>query len=299
MNETLERLSILIILLTLPAASAQEILRYEIDVELSEDSAKEEISVLIFNQNYYPLNTFSYSLRADASDIRVFDEAGALSFNITRDNRIIINSAFREPLQPNASSEVMISFKISGATAKVDSGYIFSPVFSLPEATDEFRLRIRLPEGMGLTKPVQGGMGFTDVAPIPDKVYSDGKTIILEWTRFNVGGDFGLYVRYARPSERRDIVYIAALVSAVVLIAFYLRLHSRKKTTDLSEDEARVFDLVKSREGISQKEIVDITGFSKAKVSSIVSRLEDRKLIRKERKGLINKLYPINIRQRF
>ncbi|ACV23871.1 helix-turn-helix transcriptional regulator [Methanocaldococcus fervens] len=58
----------------------------------------------------------------------------------------------------------------------------------------------------------------------------------------------------------------------------------------LTEDEKTIIDLIKKHGHITQKEIVEITGMSKPKVSRIISELEDRKIIRKEKIGRINKL---------
>ncbi len=58
----------------------------------------------------------------------------------------------------------------------------------------------------------------------------------------------------------------------------------------LTEDEKIIIDLIKKHGHITQKEIVEITGMSKPKVSRIISELEDRKIIVKEKIGRINKL---------
>ncbi len=58
----------------------------------------------------------------------------------------------------------------------------------------------------------------------------------------------------------------------------------------LTDEEKIVIDLIKKYGNITQKELVEITGMSKPKVSRIVSELEDRKIIKKEKIGRINKL---------
>lgn len=281
-----------VFLLAMPISLAQEIISYNISVKLEENSAREEISVLLLNQHYYPLKTFSYSLRADAVDVEVLDDKGSLVFNVSGDRGSTILSKFRVPLQPNASTTVTIKFKVPKAVSKAGSEYIFSPVFSLPAGTEEFRLRIRLPEGMGLPRPIQSGYGYTDVVPLPDRVHSDGKAIILEWTRFNEGGDFAVYIRYARPPGQNKNLYIATFFAVLILMAVYLRRSRQRAIAEqLGRDEIRVLDLIKEKQGIAQRDIVENTGFSKAKVSSIISDLEDKGIIRKKKSGLINRLF--------
>lgn len=58
----------------------------------------------------------------------------------------------------------------------------------------------------------------------------------------------------------------------------------------LTEDEKRIVNLIKEYGEITQKEIVEITGMSKPKVSRIVADLENRGIIKKVKIGRINKL---------
>ncbi len=58
----------------------------------------------------------------------------------------------------------------------------------------------------------------------------------------------------------------------------------------LTDDEKRIIELIKEHGSITQKEICEITNMSKPKVSRIVTELEDRKIIKKEKIGRINKL---------
>lgn len=281
-----------LLLLPLPLASAQEIVSYNVSVWLGRDSAQEEIWVEIYNQNYFPLKTFSYVLRGDVRDIEVYDSLGSLGVNISRGEETVIQSSFREPLQPNASTGVGIRFNVANAVRRVEEGYVFSPVFSLPPGTGEFRLRVRLPEGMGLQRPVSGASGFTDVAPLPDRVFSDGRAIIFEWRRLSGEGDFAVYIRFAEPYPGGWGLYVAGFLLVLLALGYYF-FRRRGKPEEIEDDKKKVLDLIRKKEGIIQKEIVDITGFSKAKVSMIISSLEKDGLIRKERLGLKNRLYPV------
>jgi uncharacterized membrane protein len=290
----------LVVLLSMPLVSAQEIISYNISVELGKDSAQENISVLIFNQLYYPLNTFSYTLRGDARNVEVYDREGRLNVNATKEGGTIIQSEFREPLQPNASTLIIIKFNMASAVSKVGEGYVFSPVFSLPEGTDEFRLKVRLPEGMGLPRPVTAGSSYTDVAPLPDGVYSDGRAIILAWRRYDVSGDFAVYIRYAEPGSKSKNYYLLGFFLILALAIFYLsRSKRRTKERGLDRDEMTVLELIKANNGVAQRDVVNITGFSKAKVSAVVSSLEKKGLIRKEKAGLINRLYLMHKYKKF
>ncbi|WP_157198823.1 helix-turn-helix transcriptional regulator [Methanocaldococcus infernus] len=58
----------------------------------------------------------------------------------------------------------------------------------------------------------------------------------------------------------------------------------------LTEDERKIVEIIKEHGHITQKELIEITGMSKPKVSRIVSELQDRGIIIKEKIGRINKL---------
>ncbi len=59
----------------------------------------------------------------------------------------------------------------------------------------------------------------------------------------------------------------------------------------MKDDERIIIDLVQENDGIVQMRLCDHTGFSKAKVSKIVSEMEKRKIVRVERVGRRNKLF--------
>ncbi|WP_457612124.1 DUF7343 domain-containing protein [Methanocaldococcus sp.] len=58
----------------------------------------------------------------------------------------------------------------------------------------------------------------------------------------------------------------------------------------LTDEEKKIIELIREYGSITQKELVELTGMSKPKVSRIVSELEDRGIIKKEKIGRINKL---------
>ncbi|MBA2862264.1 winged helix-turn-helix transcriptional regulator [Methanococcus maripaludis] len=58
----------------------------------------------------------------------------------------------------------------------------------------------------------------------------------------------------------------------------------------LTDDEKGLIELIREHGSISQKEIVDITGLTKPKVSRMISDLEQRGMVRKVKIGRINKI---------
>ena len=64
-----------------------------------------------------------------------------------------------------------------------------------------------------------------------------------------------------------------------------------RKETDLSSfrpEEKQVFNLVKENGAIFQAEIIEKTGFSKARMTRIVDKLEGNGLVERKRRGMTN-----------
>lgn len=59
----------------------------------------------------------------------------------------------------------------------------------------------------------------------------------------------------------------------------------------LSDDETRLIDLIRSSEGVTQDSIRFKTGFSKSKVSAIISEMEKKDILSRERLGRTYKIF--------
>ncbi len=66
---------------------------------------------------------------------------------------------------------------------------------------------------------------------------------------------------------------------------------AHQKQFDLSQlksEEKLVFNLVKQNKAIFQADIIEKTGFGKAKVSRIIDRLEGKEFVERKRRGMTN-----------
>ncbi|MFQ6136506.1 MAG: helix-turn-helix transcriptional regulator [Candidatus Hydrothermarchaeales archaeon] len=59
----------------------------------------------------------------------------------------------------------------------------------------------------------------------------------------------------------------------------------------LSEDEIRLMDIINNSEGVTQDSIRFKTGFSKSKVSALITELESKDIITREKMGRTYRLY--------
>lgn len=66
----------------------------------------------------------------------------------------------------------------------------------------------------------------------------------------------------------------------------------------LDEDEQRLYDLVLARSGdVPQGDLVPLSGFSKAKVSRVIDRLEQKGLVVRVRRGMGNRVVVPPVKQ--
>jgi len=97
------------------------------------------------------------------------------------------------------------------------------------------------------------------------------------------------------------VSYIGFTISFLILLAgIYLWVNSEKaigrenkipKTVmkSLSKDEKKVFEIIVNSGGaVFQSELIEKTGFSKAKVSRILDKLEVKNLVERRRRGMTN-----------
>ncbi len=305
-------IALLFTILLYPVAGQR--VSYEITITLSENQAHEAVKITLNNTGTFPFEDFSYLLPADATGIKVYDSAGSLSPDIATGDAIVITSNFRSPLQPGTEETLTIEFDTFELVSIVEGEHIFSALFSPPGGSSQLGLRISLPRGMGLPNPISSG-ARTDIAPLPDQTISDGTTTTFVWN-VDPADELAVFIRYSPliqssttlpaavtttftpvPQKEDSKIYwlFVPLFIAIFLIGYY-RFRGggdglENKTEFMKDDERIIIDLVRENAGIVQKRLGDHTGFSKAKVSKIISELERRKIVRVERVGRRNKLF--------
>ena len=58
--------------------------------------------------------------------------------------------------------------------------------------------------------------------------------------------------------------------------------------TDLRKEDKQIFNIVKKNKTIFQAELIEKSGFGKAKISRVLDRLENKNLIERKRRGMTN-----------
>jgi len=62
----------------------------------------------------------------------------------------------------------------------------------------------------------------------------------------------------------------------------------QKDTSQLKAEEKRVLELVKTNKAMFQADIIEKTGFGKAKMTRILDRLEGKEFVERKRRGMTN-----------
>ena len=99
--------------------------------------------------------------------------------------------------------------------------------------------------------------------------------------------------------------YLALSIVAILLIVGVFLIFSKQKekiivkkvekknkriydTSELNAEEKKVFSLVEENKAIFQTELIEKTGFGKAKVTRILDRLEGKGFVERKRRGMTN-----------
>ena len=64
--------------------------------------------------------------------------------------------------------------------------------------------------------------------------------------------------------------------------------HSKKDSSELKQEEKIVFQLVQQNKAIFQADLIEKTGFGKAKMTRIIDRLEGKNFVERKRRGMTN-----------
>ena len=190
---------------------------------------------------------------------------------------------------------------LSDIVARAGSDYSFNVQFELSDDVSRVTNLVTLPVGM-IIKDESG------IFPSGFKTLSNGRNILVYWELENVSRvqplSFRVKYQSIQPStEIFNRFYL--LISILVIILFFVALYALKKRKVivkkivrikpekivmevLDEYEKKVYEIVKEAGRIKQNEIVDKTGFSKARVSRVLKSLADKKLVKVDKRGRTN-----------
>jgi uncharacterized membrane protein len=289
----------------------ETLLSHTMNVRIQTDNSIKITSTFVLN-NTDSVQQDYFFLYINRSIVSVFcsDPIGPLEFNWQVNPQVgnYINITLRYPLLPSEIYVFSVSYYIEDIIYSVDGlvkfyGLDYQVIH--PRNTDTFNLEICLPFGAGLltiTPP-------DPVFPEADKVSVENDITKIFWQSSNrVLNESDIYlIRFEyfeedtpHRSPLAPLYYVLAVMSGLAagIAGVYLYYMLKRKPAEtqlvtalLSDTEQEVIKAINADGGVStQRRICDTTGYSKSKVSQILAKLEEKKVLKRERWGRTNKV---------
>lgn len=191
---------------------------------------------------------------------------------------------------------VELDYKTSGIVNRQNNVNIFRYSQSIYRPIENYNIKVLLPEGTGLID--QEDISTPVIEPKGGVVGSEGRRIHIEWNQEpSLGETVSFQATYEQlsPNYTTIIVSIVLILLSIGIVRFYREHKSKSKASEvidsLSEDEQDVLKILREEEDMLQKDIVDRSEYSKAKISGVISALEEKEIIEKEKEGRSNRVY--------
>ncbi|MBU7023795.1 MAG: hypothetical protein HXS40_06475 [Theionarchaea archaeon] len=274
-----------VVLLLQPVSTGHpyEITEYSVTISISEGKVHEEITITVENYNSLPI--FEYSFLYPLENLQVYDSQGNIDHEIKND--LLLCYLDISGLRPYTFT---IAFDTSGYVSPVKEGkWVFSPIFQFSVPVKNFQIEIIVPSEMAVVSPIY---------PVPTSFYSYRETLVVRWKRdvLSEGEEFLVLLGYKPVSSPNSdqflLYYLAAAVVAGFAAGFYLGRRHKPQPEYVIADEQKVLEEIRKAGGrIVQKDLVKNTEFSKSKISKIISDLENRNIVRKEKYKRTNLIF--------
>ena len=271
-------ISLVALLFMIPMAAAYSIDSYGLAFDMQENTVTVEASIA-FNESVsdnlefvLPPESTIIGIQMDNETINPDDTGNILSLNLSSTNAL------------------SLSYETSFYIDKHD--FLFD--FTAPFEIKQLSIVLKLPPRAYLEQSLENG---GSIYPKPDQALTDGERLIFAWniTDMNEGDEFTVY---AKTADQRDLTItwiIGAILAGVIIFLFAKSLTHQKPLIEnhLKEDEETIINVLKQRDDqkIEQGTLRIITGFPKSTLSRLLTELEERKLIYKEKKGKKNLVF--------
>ncbi|GEM_PF-2591064 len=272
-------------ILVLPTAAART---HQVEYDITDGivDVREDIFLDYANQT-----TVRFFVVGDAYNIRAWTDSKYSRFRIDEDDGWRTISVNVSDQTENLSIEYMTSEPLDMG----ETSYFFQG-FMVDEKTENISLKLTLPEGAVLSRPLHAPR--PPVSPEPTEVTTTGRRITIEWymEELEPGDVFSMFVSY--DEDRFNWLYLTPLLVLGVVLAlfFYYRKRQVEEVLDsfshlLDKEKKIVEALVKAEDNTMwQKKLQHKTGFTKSKLSRTLRNLEERNVVEKMPYGTSNKV---------
>jgi len=139
---------------------------------------------------------------------------------------------------------------------------------------DNINLKVILPKSYSLSDI------HPNVIPNPNSIETDGQNIMILWEVEEESANIAVFYE---GKSNSDVLFSIIIATIIIFGIFYLSKQKSKQDVRvfLSDDEISIIDLLKKGKQ-KQKDIAKELEFSKSKMSKVVRKLEEKKIIEKE-----------------
>lgn len=289
--------------LMISAVSAIDVSDYNLTFNLVDDKAVVEIDVSLKENS---TEMVEFSLPTDYKGLSVYVGGEAVT-SLVEENVLKVDL--------NGSSQVSFNY----VTKEFVDNSNFLMDMTLAFDVEAFEIKLVLPEGATLEKPIgDEGMGSGSIYPKPTGTGTDGKSLIFYWQSTDVkkGSELAIFtqIQPKRSSLWVVIPAVLAFVLAAILVIIFAKKKPESKATmvekvvekvaekkveqeydirkHLKPEEEQIVAILTLKEGSCEQGTIRVaTGFSKATLSRILSELEERNVIYKEKRGKKNTVF--------
>ena len=193
--------------------------------------------------------------------------------------------------------EMFLSYSTSGLINSQNDANVFRYTQNIYRTTESHRLKVILPQGTALINQEEASIPVVD--PEFGEVGSEGRRIHVEWEQSpSITGpplSFQIVYEDLNTDYRNAIIALVMILLVAGFARFYLRYKTDSEASSifdsLTEDQKSIVEMLKENEGaMLQKDIVDNSEYSKAKISGLISELEELDLVNKEKEGRSNRV---------
>ncbi len=202
---------------------------------------------------------------------------------------------------------IEISYVIPDVIKSETNGeYSFTRSLNLPKIPKSLGYKVSLPAGYAIRA---GDETEPSIVPQPNSIETDGRAIIVRWAEENPVLPKLYSIRYVKYDAQEKalqrfgslfsrmevwVIIIVSLLAGASFCLLFKKFFKKKITLGfafipsslLNPDEKIVISLLKKNSNkMRQKEIVRELGWSKSKVSAIMTNLEHKKIVKREKFG--------------
>jgi uncharacterized membrane protein len=281
-----------LILLLAVNASALEVNEYDASFNIVGEKVVVNID-LLFDKS---VDVFKFELPKDNNALSVYLDDKQIS-------PLIENNILK--IQLNENSKISFNYVTEELIEKTN----FLMNMKLNYDVDDLKIKLILPEGASLKKSIkQGDLTSGSIFPKPTQATTDGRSVVFYWNKLNLeqGDEISIFTQI--DPKKTNLGLILALVFAgIIVLGLVIYIIKRKPKhiikkeiiekeynveKHLKEDEEQIITILKNKEGsCEQGTLRVITGFSKASLSRLLSELEARNVIHKEKRGKKNLVF--------